>query len=410
MTKRFVLILVCMTFSLALWAQKKEIQQIEELLKKGTQIDKAQTMAEKLLKDSANQQNPRIWYLLGECRYKQYETQNKQMYLGEKTDTASFFANIKNLFRIYQTADSLLLKINKPNKHLQKNVQKRAIDLNKCRSNLYFGGLFKIYKGQFGKAYNYFDDYLNCVNAHLFKAYNYNQTDTLLFKAAYWAMYCGYKNSNSVQTLHHAYTALKDTTRLLTVFQFLGEAYKLEKDTIRYLDALKEGFQRDPSFPYFFPRLFNYYSSKGDWNTCIHITDKAIQADKSNLNFHLAKSSVLLYTERFDSCIVLCDSLLALSDTLSRAHLNAGLSYYYKAVRLDRKLKKTAAEKRDILRFYTAAKPHMEAYRKSDPQADAEWALPLYIIYLNLNMGAELDEIDRFMNQKRLRNGSKKDT
>ena len=30
-----------------------------------------------------------------------------------------------------------------------------------------------------------------------------------------------------------------------------------------------------------------------------------------------------------------------------------------------------------------------------------QWALPLYTIYLNLNMGKEFDEIDKLLNQKR---------
>lgn len=401
MKKGLVLYILCLFFSLSLSAQKRDIQQIEELLKKGTQIDKAQSMAEKLLKDTANRQKANIWYLLGECRYKQYEKQNQQLYLHQKVDTAAFFANIKKVFCIYQKADSLSLTNEKVRKKLQKHLQRRAIDLNKCRSNLYFGGLFNIYKNNFNVAYSYFDDYLNCSNAHLFNSFNYVQTDTLLPKAAYWAVYCGYKNGNPVQTLHHSYTALKDMTQQLTMFQFLSEAYLLEKDTTRYIETLHEGFQKSPAFPYFFPRLFNYYSSKSDWDTCMDLTEKALSADKDNLDFHVAKSDVYLYTEKYDECISLCDSILALCDTLPRAHLNAGLAYYYKAVQLDRTIKKTKADKRNILQYYTEAKPHMEAYRKSAPTADSQWALPLYIIYLNLNMGEELDEIDRYLGKKR---------
>lgn len=40
----------------------------------------------------------------------------------------------------------------------------------------------------------------------------------------------------------------------------------------------------------------------------------------------------------------------------------------------------------------------MERYRKLAPNEKDKWVPILYTIYLNLNMGKEFDEIDRFRN------------
>ena len=39
----------------------------------------------------------------------------------------------------------------------------------------------------------------------------------------------------------------------------------------------------------------------------------------------------------------------------------------------------------------------MERYRTLAPDAQSKWAMPLYTIYLNLNMGKEFEEIDGLM-------------
>ena len=49
------------------------------------------------------------------------------------------------------------------------------------------------------------------------------------------------------------------------------------------------------------------------------------------------------------------------------------------------------------LKYYKEALPYLEKYRAMRPDRKDKWALPLYTIYLNLNMGKEFDEIDKLM-------------
>ena len=44
--------------------------------------------------------------------------------------------------------------------------------------------------------------------------------------------------------------------------------------------------------------------------------------------------------------------------------------------------------------------PYLEKYRQLEPDQTDKWALPLYTIYLNLNLGKEFDEIDKLMKKK----------
>ena len=41
--------------------------------------------------------------------------------------------------------------------------------------------------------------------------------------------------------------------------------------------------------------------------------------------------------------------------------------------------------------------PYLETYRRMREDKVDTWGLPLYTIYLNLNMGKQFDEIDKLM-------------
>ena len=47
--------------------------------------------------------------------------------------------------------------------------------------------------------------------------------------------------------------------------------------------------------------------------------------------------------------------------------------------------------------LYKKALPYLQRYRALAPGAQDKWALPLYTIYLNLNMGREFEEIDKLL-------------
>ena len=110
-----------------------------------------------------------------------------------------------------------------------------------------------------------------------------------------------------------------------------------------------------------------------------------------------AKSSVLLFQGHYDECLVLSDALIAADSTKADPYLTAALAYYNQAVALDNKKLTNRTQRRQMQQLYRKALPYMERYRKLAPDAQSKWAMPLYTIYLNLNMGKEFEEIDGLM-------------
>lgn len=76
-------------FCMAGYAQKKEISAARDNVKAGNNLTQAQASMEKLLKDSVNRGNLKIWNILYDAVRKQYEQGNEKLYLKQAYDTAN---------------------------------------------------------------------------------------------------------------------------------------------------------------------------------------------------------------------------------------------------------------------------------------------------------------------------------
>ena len=392
-------ILICVFICLPLiaWGQKKTMTQVKAYIKSGKNLDKAEKLMTDLLNDSSSRGNEKVWLLLFESQRKQYDQGNEKLYLKEKYDTTALFLVGKRMFDTLEGLDSRDRLPDARGKVKLKYRDRSAELLNIYRPNLFNGGVFFMKKHDFSRAYDFFDTYINSAVKPMFARYQYAERDKRLPEAAYWASYCGYKLEKPQLTLRHTYQALKDSVHLPYMLQYLSETYKLEKDTARYVQTLKDGFSKYPKFPFFFPRLIDYYSHIGAYDEAMKSCDEALQTDSVNTLFRYAKSSLLLTMGRYKQSFAISKALIAENDTLADAYLNAGLALFDQAVELDKKTQSGSKKYNQILELYRKAMPYLEKYRAMAPDQKDKWALPLYTIYLNLNMGKQFDEIDKLI-------------
>lgn len=398
MRVRIFNIIILLLLSSVTFAQKKEISAARDNVKKGKNLENAEQSMRKLLQDSSNRQNVKVWDVLFESLRKQYEQGNEKLYLKQKYDTLSLFNTASRMFTAMTSYDSIDVLPDKKGRVKLAYRKNNSELLNTLRPNLYNGGLFLLRKQKYEDAFKLFNQYLDCANQPLFGAFNYTAKDKLMPEAAYWAVYSAYKMKDAEKVLHHAPLALTDSAHHELTSQYLSETYQMMKDTTKYLSTLSDGFQRYPLSSFFYPRLIEYYSQEKKWDDALALTNNALEIDSTKTIFHLTKSSILLNKGLYEQSFAISDSLLQLNDSLPEANLNAGLAKFNQAVTLD-KLTHSAKEKRVILSLYKVALPYLEKYRKMSPDRIDAWGLPLYTIYLNLNKGKQFDEIDQLLNK-----------
>lgn len=383
-------------FCLCAFGQKKDIIQAKTYIKSGKNLDKAEQLMTKLLRDSVNQQNLKVHTTLTEALRAQYEQSNERMYLHQKVDTAEVFALALRMFRAHEALDSVDALPDSKGRVKIRHRSKSASFLNRYRRNLFNGGAWFIRKQNFEQGYTYMSEYMKCEQQPLFSAYHY-QLDSV---AAYWALFCGYKLNCPAKTLRYADLAKRDTVHLENTLQYLAETFAQQKDTAKYMATLHEGFHRYKKSPYFFTYLVDFYNNEHRYNSALDIADEALEVCRNNELFLIAKSNILLNMGRYDDCIAICDTLIAHNDSVADAYYNAGAAWMNKSFELEKSTMNVKKKQRQQQEYYKHARPYMERYRTLQPDNRDKWATALYNIYLNLNLGREFEEIDRILRGK----------
>ena len=381
-------------------AQKKEIQTAKDQVKAGKNLDQAAASMKKLLADSVNRTNRKIWTIYFDAVRKQYEQGNEKLYLKQKYDTAQLFNYTRQLFEVAFQYDSVETAPDKKGRRDFEFRKGHSDYLAHIRSNLYNGGIWFLNKKKYPDAYKFFDCYIECASQPMFKQRNYGEKDKHLPTAAYYAVYSGYKMKDPKATLHHSYEALKDTVHYNYMLQYLAETYMLEKDTARYVASLKEGFKRVPTFPYFFPRLVEHYVVRNQLDSAMTVVNEALTVVPDSDVYLAAKSNLLLEQGKLQECIEVSKKVIEVNQKLGDPYYNAGICYFNLAVEQDKNSHNSRKVKEQVEANYKKALPYLVKYREMEPKEQGKWAFPLYTIYLNLNMGKEFDEIDKVMKQK----------
>lgn len=398
--KKLISITLLLLFTVpCLRAQRKEMSQARSYIKSGKDLDKAEKLMTGLLaKDSVCRRNPKVYLLWYQAVQRQYDVGNEKLYLKQQYDTANLYNLTRRMFSILEALDSVEAVPDEKGRVQVKSRRKHAELLNTYRPNLYFGGTYHIRKKDFVKAYDFFDQYIDCARQPLFADYHYDEYDRKLPEAAYWATFCGYKAGKPDYTLKYAELARRDTAHLQYALRNITEAYIAKKDEQGCVQTLREGFRQYPLAHYFFPRLMDYYTTHNKLDSALMVANYALHNQPDNVLFLFAKSTVLLNMGKYASCIQLTDSLIQLNDTLAEPYFNVGTAYLNQALELETALD-AKQNKKQILELYRKAKPYMERYRVLAPDDKQKWAPALYKIYLNLNMGKPFDEIDKILNK-----------
>ena len=375
---------------------RADIDKAKTYIKSGKDFDKAEKLMVALLNDSANHDNIKIYATWYESVLGQYNAANEKLYLKQKYDTAAFYNLTRHLQEVAVELDALDVRPDKKGRVRPSHRAENAALLNPLRINIYYGGTWNVRKGDYEKGYTFFNDYLEAAHLPLFEAYHYQQKDSLLPTAAYWATLCGYRMQDAERTLKYSELALKDSAKATFTLQYMCEAYQWQKNDSAYIQTLAEGYERYPEYPYFFPRLADHYSSLGKYDKVLELASRGLDITPDNPLFLVAKSVAQLNLEQYDDCIETSRALMELNDSMPEPYFNIATCYLNQALTIEQEHEPRKNRLR-LQKLYFQARPFMEDYRRLAPDDQQRWAPALYRIYLNLNLGKQFEEIDKLM-------------
>ncbi len=368
---------------------RRAVSDAKTKIKAGNDLAATEQTLRTLLADSANRGNERLWLTLFDAVRAQHDAVNEKLYLKQESDTAAFFTHTLHLFEIYAAIDSLHASDVAATGAVPRAQQRLQGYLAPRRNNLYSGGGYFLRHQDYATAEQYFAAYVSSAP---------RSNDTAKeARAAYWALYCGYKLSQADVVGRYAPLALRDSVNEEYTLQYVAEAYAMQQDTAALHSTLRHAVARYPTNLYFFKQLATYYSRRQQYDSLLLLAEQTLAADSLFVPAMAAKSAVLFRQGHYDDCIRLCDEILAHDGTLLAAYVNAGLAYYNQTIPLAQKKFPTASEQRQRQELYVRALPYLEHCRQLAPTAVAIWGQPLYDVYLNLNMGDEFEDIEQLL-------------
>ena len=118
----------------------------------------------------------------------------------------------------------------------------------------------------------------------------------------------------------------------------------------------------NPHSSYFFPRLIDSYTARGNYEQGLAVANEALKSDSLNQLFLFAKSTMQLNLGQYADCLMTSEQLINMNCEMADAYYNAGTACLNIILKMD-----SRNHKKQIKRMYQRALPYMEAYRRLAP-------------------------------------------
>lgn len=367
--------------------------------------EKAAEIIQAALTNPETANDPQTWKLAGDIQKSMYDAENMKMYLpNQQADTTKLYNSLENMFEYYMKADKVekeavasgALKKAKLHKNL-------AESLKKVRINLVNGGADAYNKGDYQNAFKYFSMFVDSSNDPLFAEDDAVKNDTLNTMYANYAALAAQMLNDKANVLKYGQIGKADKNEGYRSLMFLAEAYadKDNGDSVKWLEVIKEGFQRFPKQDYFVGNLMDNYIRNG------HIDEGLAQIDQllsqGETPYLLYVKGVLQYEKKdYTSAESTMNQIIGMGkELLPEANAKIGDCYFFPAQAIVEENAKIAIDDPayntndvKIKELYEKALPYYLKAKELAPDNKQLWGNYLLNIYWKLNK-SEYDSLSK---------------
>lgn len=329
-------------------------------------------------------------------------TENRNMYLNSRPDTAKYFTYIYSIYELGYVCDSLD-RLPDAKGRIRTSYTGNIMNLLAFyRNNVKSAGKYYYKKTKYDEAYRFFDLYLSTINDTLItSAKNYRQeTDTL--DIARLAVYSAFNASSFKNVLKYLPYTMTDTTDFVLLCQIGSKAEMELKDTLKAVKYLYEGWKADPSNEYFYMNLIDYHVNRKEYSDAKSIIETQLFSDFQNRRLWYLKGKCEQCLDSLDDALNSYQMAIKIDSVDALSYSSIGSIYVEKARAVyeinDSKpgtRAYTQAKERQN-RIYRQAREALENARKHAQDDPDLWKEGLGEVYYKLNLGKELKELESY--------------
>ena len=311
-------------------------------------------------------------------------------------DTTAFFNRLYSIFdyallteRAEQQQDSARHKFR----------QEHALLLNNYYPNLTAASLYFFNLQKMSDAARFSKMAIEAQRSTLFAHQRANLSSNALAQHAQRYLFAQLHLKNYAECERYKDLAWTDTLRREQVLEALTIAADAQADSSRLLRYLRQGINAYPRNTFFFTHLSDYDFNRRRPDSVLFWVDLLLPEDTTNATLYLAQAIAYEHLGNDNLCIRAAHNLLRCDSTSIEAQYLLGRSYFRQAQRVELptsiNARSYSAAYRRRQQLYTLARPHLEAFRRLQPDKVSAWRPMLYEIYLKLNLGREFEEISQ---------------
>jgi len=335
------------------------------------------------------------------CLYQMTLAENKKMYLNTKTDTATYFSYIYNMYVSAITCDSLESIPDEKGRVNYKYRDSHASKLIEFRKNLGMAGRFFYRKKDYANAYKYFDYYYTTKKAPVItQGKNCIPEENDSVEYAYLSVVSAYGAKNYAGVKKYIDVAVNDTSLRAQLLELGANSYFMLGDTINGMNMLRRGFNLYPQQEFFYLTLVDKYNEQRQFAETLALTDTLLVKNKPTRNIYYIRAKVQDLLQQPDSALLSYNKAIELKADDAEAYSAIGNIYLakaqaaYKAFDLPLSNRNYSKRRAAIMDIFRQSQKAFEAARKIAPQTPALWKDGLRDVYYQLNLGKQLKELD----------------
>lgn len=396
-------------------AQNKILKQAQGILNmpEGADLNAANNLIQQAMVNVHTKDNPDTWNVAGQIQQKYYMKEAEKLYLGQPYDTVAFYGSLSRMCEYFIKCDELeQLPDAKGNVVIKyRPANKEQVHIN--RPNLLNGGIFYYNKGQFKEAHDVFSQYIATASSPLLAEYNITpETDEYMTDiAGYYSVQAGLQAGDYALAMTNIDIAKqsKDPVMASSIYRLEAQTYLNMGDSLKWLDLLKAGVERAPEDQYYYNNLLSYYVNNNKNDELMAFADEMVAKNPQPI-FRYVKGYLYQTMKEYDKAIEEYKIVIEQDPAYASAYTNLGKCYCDLAqqvadasTNLNFRSKAYKESQEKMKEYYRLALPMYEKLRSlddgTDPERKTAWTSGLYNCYYILNMGKELEEIEKILNQ-----------
>ena len=370
-------------------------------------LNQAQSLIDGAMKYPEVTSQPDVWNAAGTIQKKRFEAEQAKIYLQQTPNYDNMYSSLYNVYTNFFKCDEVektaVDKKGRPVKVKYHAPNKKFLVDN--RGWLINGGV-KYYNEDKNneQALKYFSLYIESAQNPMLAGDSAIVNDTLITTIAYYASLASMQLKDYKSVLKFTPLVKQDRENNRYGYEFTASAYREMGDTAQWIAELQEGVKKYPDHNYFVGNLLDYYNNSGKFDEALKFANDMVTKDPNDSFMQYVKGYLCQNLKKYDDAITAYKAAIAIKPDYAEAHSNLGLVYCTQARDYQDKMPtnlSNAQYKKElevVKDYYREARPHYEKVRELKPAEQQMWLNGLYSIYYMLNMGPELEEIEKLMN------------